>query len=193
MNFRSIRLTGDPAYCNHCHYSSTEFTTNPIIERQAPAMSNEAPGAHAPPSRKIPTPQTTQRLIKLLERGQEFHYQHATGEEQFVAGGLRSYARYRELGVNKATGGLVQAHVVRLVGECTEEVRQMHYHDTCFQLIYVLKGWEKLQHEGHEPVTMREGSVWIQPPNINHVVLDYSDGLEVLEIILPGDFDTVNT
>jgi quercetin dioxygenase-like cupin family protein len=141
----------------------------------------------------VPTRETAMRLMELLQRGQEFHYQHFTGEHEFVAEGLRSYARYRDLGVSKATNGLVQAHVVRLVGECTDEVRKEHNHDTCFQMVYVLKGWEKIQAEGHEAVTMREGSVWIQPPGIHHVVLDYSDGLEVLEIILPAQFDTRDT
>lgn len=142
--------------------------------------------------RHVPTPETIQRLAEILRRGQKFHYRHAGGEEDFV-GGFRSYARYRELGVGEATNGLVQAHIVRLIGECTDDVRKTHYHDTCFQMVYVLKGWEKIQAVGHEPVTMREGSVWIQPPQIHHVVLDYSDGCEVLEIILPADFDTVDT
>jgi oxalate decarboxylase/phosphoglucose isomerase-like protein (cupin superfamily) len=155
-------------------------------------MWKESPGAHAPASRKFPTSETTKRLLEILQQGQEFHYQHAAGEQDFVEG-MRSYARYRDLGVSKATGGLVQAHVVRLLGECTEEVRQSHYHDTCFQMIYVLKGWERIQAEGHEPVTMKEGTVWIQPPQITHVVLDYSDGCEVLEIILPAEFETVDT
>ena len=38
---------------------------------------------------------------------------------------------------------------------------------------------------------MRAGSAWIQPPRIEHVVLDYSHDCEVLEVILPADFGTV--
>jgi hypothetical protein len=37
---------------------------------------------------------------------------------------------------------------------------------------------------------MRPGSAWQQPPNIKHKVLDYSDDCEVLEVILPADFET---
>jgi mannose-6-phosphate isomerase-like protein (cupin superfamily) len=139
-----------------------------------------------------PTPETTQKLLEILKRGQHFHYQHARGDEDYAAG-FRSYARYRDLGVGKATNGLVQAHLVRLIGQCTDEVRKEHSHDTAFQMVYVLRGWEKIQAEGHEPVTMRVGSVWIQPPNIRHTVLDYSEDLEVIEIILPAEFDTQNT
>src|SRR5271170_3786278 len=43
-------------------------------------------------------------------------------ESDFV-GGLRTYARYRDLGVAEATGGMVQAHVIRMVPPCTDEVR----------------------------------------------------------------------
>jgi hypothetical protein len=106
--------------------------------------------------------------------------------------GLRRYAQYRDLGIAKATGGLAQAHVIRLVPPCIpEEVSKRHYHDVDFQMIYVLKGWMKGEYEGAGVVTMREGSCWLQPPKIKHTVLDYSDDCELLEIILPAEFDTV--
>jgi quercetin dioxygenase-like cupin family protein len=57
-------------------------------------------------------------------------------------------------------------------------------------MIYVLKGWMKGEYEG-EVITMSEGSCWLQPPKIKHTVLDYSDDCELLEIILPAEFDTV--
>ena len=31
---------------------------------------------------------------------------------------------------------------------------------------------------------------WLQPLNIKHTVLGYSDDCELLEIIMPADFDT---
>ncbi len=105
--------------------------------------------------------------------------------------GLRSYAKYRDLGIAEATGGLAQAHVIRLIGPCDPaEVSKRHYHEVDFQMIYVLKGWMKGEYEG-EVVTMREGSCWLQPSGIRHTVLDYSDDCELLEIILPADFPTV--
>jgi quercetin dioxygenase-like cupin family protein len=55
----------------------------------------------------------------------------------------------------------------------------------------VLKGWIKSEFDGQGAITMREGSCWIQPPKIKHTVLGYSDDCEVLEIILPADFETV--
>lgn len=104
--------------------------------------------------------------------------------------GFRAYAQYRDLGIAEATNGLARAHVIKLVPPCVpEEVSKRHTHDVKFQMIYVLKGWMKGEYNGREE-TMREGSCWLQPPNIKHTVLDYSDDCELLEIIIPADFDT---
>ncbi len=106
--------------------------------------------------------------------------------------GLRRYAQYRDLGIAAATGGLARAHVIKMVPPCDPaEVSKRHYHDVDFQMVYVLKGWIKSEFEGAGVVTMREGSCWLQPPKIKHTVLDYSDDCELLEIILPADFETV--
>lgn len=106
--------------------------------------------------------------------------------------GLRTYARYRDLGIKAATHGLAQVHVIQFIPPCRpEEVSKLHFHDVEFQMVYVLKGWIKTQFEGHGAYTMRQGSCWIQPPKVHHKVVDYSDDCEVLEIILPADFDTV--
>jgi hypothetical protein len=107
-------------------------------------------------------------------------------------GGLRSYAKYRDLGIAAATNGLAQAHVIKMIPPCDPAVvSKRHYHDVEFQMIYVLKGWIKGEYDGAGVVTMREGSCWLQPPKIKHTVLDYSDDCELLEIILPADFATV--
>ena len=106
--------------------------------------------------------------------------------------GLRAYAKYRDLGIAPATAGMVQAHVIRLIPPCDPaEVSKRHYHNVDFQMVYVLKGWMKGEYEGQGEITFREGSCWIQPPRIKHTVLDYSDDCELLEIILPAEFDTV--
>jgi hypothetical protein len=108
--------------------------------------------------------------------------------------GLRTYAEYRDLGVAPATQGLVQAHVIRMVPPCDPAVvSKEHYHDVEFQLIYVLKGWMKGEYGGAGVMTMEQGSCGIQPPRIKHTVLDYSDDCELLEIIMPAEFDTVET
>src|ERR1022692_3066984 len=106
--------------------------------------------------------------------------------------GLRTYAKYRDLGIAPATGGMVQAHVIRFIPPFNpDEDSTPHYHDVEFQMIYVLKGWITSEFEGEGAHTFHAGSCWIQPPRIKHTVLGYSDDCEVLEIVLPADFETV--
>ena len=113
-------------------------------------------------------------------------------EEDFKADGLRTYAHYRDLGIADATHGLAQAHVIRLIGPCNPaEVSKLHFHDVEFQMVYVLKGWVKTYMEGQGETLMKEGSAWTQPPRIKHLIMDYSDDVELLEVILPAEFKTV--
>jgi mannose-6-phosphate isomerase-like protein (cupin superfamily) len=113
-------------------------------------------------------------------------------EEDFKADGLRTYAHYRDLGIANATNGLAQAHVIRLIGPCNpDEVSKLHFHDVEFQMVYVLKGWVKTYMEGQGETLMKEGSCWTQPPRIKHLIMDYSDDVELLEVILPAEFKTV--
>src|SRR3954463_4211699 len=113
-------------------------------------------------------------------------------DEDFQTSGLRAYAQYRDLGIAAATHGLAQAHVIRLTGPCNpQEVSKLHFHDVEFQMVYVLKGWVKTYMEGHGEMLMKEGGCWTQPPRVKHMILDYSDDVELLEVILPGEFKTV--
>lgn len=122
---------------------------------------------------------------------QKFNVNHFRAED-FRADGLRNYAQYRDLGMSEATNGLLQAHVIRLVPPCDPAVvSKRHFHDVDVQMIYVLKGWIRSEFEGQGEVIMREGAAWLQPPRIEHTVLDYSDDCELLEIILPAEFETV--
>ena len=113
-------------------------------------------------------------------------------DEDFKADGLRAYAQYRDLGVVEASGGVARAHVIRLIGPCDpNEVSKLHFHDVDFQMVYVLKGWVKTYMEGVGETTFQIGSSWTQPPRIKHLIMDYSDDVELLEVILPADFKTV--
>ena len=106
--------------------------------------------------------------------------------------GLRTYSAYRDLGIAPATSGMVQAHVIRMTKPFdAAEVAIPHYHDVEFQMVYVLKGWFRSEFEGQGAHTFQAGSCWIQPPRIKHTVLGYSDDCELLEIVLPAEFETV--
>ena len=121
---------------------------------------------------------------------QQFTVSHLN-EDDFKIGGLRSYSAYRDLGVAMATNGAATAHVIRMIAPFSEQFSQRHHHNVQFQLVYVLKGWFKSDFEGQGVQTMKEGSCWMQPPNIRHTVVGWSDDCELLEVILPAEHETV--
>lgn len=103
--------------------------------------------------------------------------------------GLRSYFSYRDLGIAAATEGRVVAHVIKAETELHESVP--HFHETRFQLVYVLKGWIEFHYEGVGKVRLTAGSCVHQPPGIRHAELGHSKDLELLEVVMPADFKTV--
>jgi quercetin dioxygenase-like cupin family protein len=121
---------------------------------------------------------------------QRFHVNHERAGD-FDAG-LRTYASYRDLGLAEPAIGMVQAHVIRMIAPCDPKVvSKWHYHDVELQFIYVLKGWIKNEFQGAGVHTMKQGTCWLQPPKIRHRVLDYSADCELLEVVLPAKFATV--
>ena len=141
--------------------------------------------AAMPPRRKVAAPR-----LKAAAPVQRFTVSHLN-EADYKQDGLRTYALYRDLGIAAATGGLCQAHVIRLLSPCTDEVRKRHSHEPELQLVYVLQGWVKNEFEGEGVQMMSAGSCWLQPPGIKHTVLDYSADAELLEIIVPAEFKTI--
>jgi quercetin dioxygenase-like cupin family protein len=103
--------------------------------------------------------------------------------------GLRSYFSYRDLGIAGATEGRVVAHVIKAESALHESVP--HFHETRFQLVYVLKGWIEFHYEGVGKVRLTAGSCVHQPPGIRHAELGHSKDLELLEVVMPADFKTV--
>jgi quercetin dioxygenase-like cupin family protein len=103
--------------------------------------------------------------------------------------GLRAFFEYRDLGLGQATGGRAVAHVIRAAAG-TDFSSQPHLHDTQFQFVYVLKGWIEFEYEGQGVVRLEAGSSVYQPPQIRHRELGHSADVELLEIVMPGDFGT---
>jgi hypothetical protein len=160
--------------------------------RRAPARKAVTKSRTKParPAAKRPAAVAAKPAASSAKRPSQFFRVSHHSEDDFEIG-LRRYAKYRDLGMAKATGGMVQAHVIRFVPPFRpEEVSKLHTHDVEFQMVYVLKGWIKTELEGQGAHVMRPGSAWLQPPMIKHKVLDYSDDCEVLEVILPAEFET---
>ena len=155
------------------------------------AKTTAKPSARKAVVSKARVPVAKAKPVKTTRPKQRIAISHHR-EEDFKADGLRTYAKYRDLGIAEASHGLAHAQVIRLQGPCNPaEVSKLHFHDIEFQMVYVLKGWVKTYLEGEGETLMKEGSAWTQPPRVKHMILDYSDDVELLEIILPAEFKTV--
>jgi mannose-6-phosphate isomerase-like protein (cupin superfamily) len=103
--------------------------------------------------------------------------------------GLRAFFAYRDLGIKAATGGRVVAHVIR-AAEGTAFASEPHLHRTTFQMVYVLRGWIEFEYEGQGIVRLETGDCVHQPPGIRHREVGHSADVEMLEVVMPGDFAT---
>ena len=166
--------------------------TSRAASRSAALKKSPAPKPAAKPTARKPLAVKKAQPKPAAKRAKQRIAISHHREEDFKADGLRNYAQYRDLGIASATHGLAQAHVIRLIGPCNPaEVSKLHFHDVEFQMVYVLKGWIKTYLEGQGETLMKEGSCWTQPPRIKHLIMDYSDDVELLEVILPAEFRTV--
>jgi quercetin dioxygenase-like cupin family protein len=118
-----------------------------------------------------------------------FSIQHAK-DEGFKYDGLRKYFEYRDLGIYKATEGQAVMHVIR-AREGTHATGEWHHHKLSLQIVYVLKGWAVFEYEGQGQHRLEAGTCVHQPPGIRHREIAHSEDLELIEIVLPGDFETV--
>ncbi len=123
-----------------------------------------------------------------LYNNQAFTISHAD-DSAFRGEGLRPFFEYRKLGIDRATQGRYDAHVIRAVPGRESEAR-WHTHDLDFQMVYVTKGWVIFEYEGEGEHVLRAGSCVLQPPGIRHREVRHSDDLELIEIVSPADFTT---
>ena len=103
--------------------------------------------------------------------------------------GLRPYLEYRDLGMVEATGGGLQAYVVRFTEPSAGPIT--HYHDLEFPINYVLKGSAKVEFEGVDERTFGPHDSWYQKPRIKHEGKQYSEDFTVLGINIPAKFPTI--
>jgi quercetin dioxygenase-like cupin family protein len=125
----------------------------------------------------------------MAKQVNRFAASHAK-DARFESDGLRSCFEYRDLGIATATGGRVMAHVIRAKPGGASGFG-WHKHVLEFQMFYVLKGWIRFNYEGVGEVLCEAGSCVHQPPGIRHAEVAHSDDLELIEIALPAEFETV--
>lgn len=109
-------------------------------------------------------------------------------DQPFVKG-RRKFFRYRDLGVQAATGGKLRAQVMEAITGMTEPTG-WHTHQCEAQFIYVLKGWVELEFEDGTRTRSGQGDAVLIPGGMKHNEIATSDDVEILELSIPGDMAT---
>ena len=63
-------------------------------------------------------------------------------------------------------------------------------HDTDIHFTFVMDGKVTLEGEGREPYRLEQGDAFVIPPGMRTRLSDPSDNIELLEVTLPGTFNT---
>ena len=93
----------------------------------------------------------------------------------------------RRTGVDDATGGVANVEVARAVNEATRVVTS---HDADILFTFVLEGGMSLRAPGRETQDLAVGDAFVVPPRTRIACEHCSADLELLEVSLPGVFET---
>ena len=93
----------------------------------------------------------------------------------------------RRTGIDDATGGVANVEVARAVNGTTGVVAS---HDADILFTFVLEGGMRLRASGREAQDLRAGDAFVVPPRTRTACERCSADLELLEVSLPGRFET---
>ena len=93
---------------------------------------------------------------------------------------------FRETGICDGTQGVASVQVARANGGTPKPTR----HDSDILFTFILEGSMTLTGEGHDPRQLQAGDAFVIPPAFTTTFSDCSTDLELLEISLPGVFNT---
>ncbi len=98
--------------------------------------------------------------------------------------------QFRDTGINEATKSVASVHVAKPVGNGLTPQLSSHNSDILFT--FVMRGAMDLAAEDQPTQKLKKGDAFVIPPDLKYQISNCSDGLELLEISLPGDFTTTS-
>ena len=105
--------------------------------------------------------------------------------------GRRPFFKYRDLGLEGATGGRMRAYQNNSIAGMTQPTG-WHYHTCEMQFVYVLKGKLTIEFEDGTVATFSAGDSFFIPGGVRHNEIYVSEDKEALEVSVPGKIGTVN-
>ena len=125
------------------------------------------------------------------ETQRAMHLQKSFVSTTPYAPGRRAFFKYRDLGVERASGGRMRAYQNNSIAGMTEPTG-WHYHTCEMQLVYVLKGKLVIEFEDGTVGTFTAGDSFFIPGGVRHNEIYVSEDKEALEVSVPGKIGTVN-
>ncbi|GGH32577.1 Cupin domain protein [Cribrihabitans marinus] len=116
--------------------------------------------------------------------GQRFVHNRAEGA-RWAPFRLPGYV-CRDTTIAKNTGGVAGVQVIRPGPGHPVRARQ----DADIHFTYVLAGQVTLEADAHDPYRLEPGDAFVVPPELCTRLADPSEDLELLEVTLPGEFET---
>jgi quercetin dioxygenase-like cupin family protein len=151
-----------------------------VIEVGSPAHHE----THADPELALPTPALLPERNFSGQRFVRHHAADARWEPYRLPGFL-----CRDTGIAKATGNLATVRVARASGP-SARVRYRHHAELLFQ--FVLSGSLTIDVEGNGRHAIGEGTAFILPAGRSCAYEDGSADLELLEVAIPAEFETLS-
>jgi mannose-6-phosphate isomerase-like protein (cupin superfamily) len=105
--------------------------------------------------------------------------------------GRRPFFKYRDLGLERASGGRMRAYQNTSIAGMTQPTG-WHYHTCEMQFVYVLQGKLIIEFEDATVATFTAGDSFFIPGGVRHNEIYVSEDKEALEVSVPGKIETVN-
>lgn len=140
---------------------------------------------HADHQMKLPT---GKNLPERVFGGQQF-VRHQVELASWQAWRIDGFTA-RDLGIDKATKGLVGAYVVKELKGPKDNPAVIVSHDNEFLFFFVLTGKLSLYCESHGNMELGAGDSFVVPAKAAHSVKSLSEDFELLEVRLSADFET---
>ena len=118
--------------------------------------------------------------------GQRF-CRHVAGDAVWKPARLPGFSAC-DTGIAAATGGMANAQVARRTKGGKDAAETSHDADILFT--FVLEGGMTLRVPERETCALRAGDAFVLPPGLRSAYEHYTDDLELLEVSLPGAFET---
>lgn len=96
----------------------------------------------------------------------------------------------RDTTINANTGGVASVQVVRPIANARKAAPPWTRHDGDILFNFVLAGGMTLEGEGKAPYRLTTGDAFVIPPGLATRYTEPAEGLELLEVALPGQFAT---